>query len=226
MLLFLVGSCVSQDKGGVDQTVAIPVVQKIVSGAQLSGSLEYWGVCDVGKPRPGFPELRPVSGHEGSALDVLQEMFADDPKMRVIQERDGKIRMAETDVPKDFLEVKIHHLSFPSLYHSGAIYHSGAMAVYAILNTPEVIDFMDHNIGRKVAWEGWGMPGQVVIHGPSVPGELNDVTVAQALDYVLQTFPGFWFYQNCHNPDVGRKISVGFINNLKPVSDASLPKAE
>ncbi len=121
--------------------------------------------------------------------------------------------MAETDVPKDFLEVKIHHLSFPSLYHSGAIYHSGAMAVYAILNTPEVIGFMDHNIGREVAWEGWGMPGQVVIDGPSVPGELNDVTVAQALDYVLQTFPGFWFYQNCHNPDGGRKISVGFIKN-------------
>src|SRR5713101_616650 len=81
------------------------------------------------------------------------------------------------------------------------------------LNTPEVIGFMDHNIGREVAWEGWGMPGQVVIDGPSVPGELNDVTVAQALDYVLQTFPGFWFYQNCHNPDGGRKISVGFIKN-------------
>jgi hypothetical protein len=78
-------------------------------------------------------------------------MFADDKTMQVIQERDGKIRMAETDVPQDFLEVKIHHLSFPSLYRSGAIYHNGAMAVYAILNTPEVIAFMDHNIGRKVA---------------------------------------------------------------------------
>jgi len=226
VLLFLAGSCLSQNKGGVDQRVALPAVQKILSSERRSGSLEYWGFCDLDKGWPDFPELRPVSGRQGSALDVLQELFADDLKMRVIQERDGKIRMVETDVPKDLLEVKIHHLSFSALYQSRAIYHSGAMAVYAILNTPEVIAFMDHNIGRKVAWEGWGMPGQVVIYGPSVPGELNDVTVEQAMDYVLQTFPGFWFYQNCHSPHGGRKISVGFIQNLPPVSDVSLPKTE
>jgi hypothetical protein len=219
-LLFLVGSCLSQDNGGVDQTVTVPVVQKILSRAQLSGSLEYWGVCDVSTPRPEFPQLQPVSGHEGFALDVLQEMFADDTKMRVTQESDGKIRMAKTHVPQDLLEVKIHHLSFPSDYHSGA------MALYAIVNAPEVIDFMDRSIGRKTAWEGWGMPGQIVIHGPSVPGELNDVTVAEALDYVLQTFPGFWFYQNCHSPGGGRKISVGFLNNLKPVTDTPPPKTK
>jgi hypothetical protein len=65
----------------------------------------------------------------------------------------------------------------------------------------------------------------IFIHKPSVHGELNDVTVAQALDYVLQTFPGLWTYQNCHNPEGGRKISVGFYDNL-PVSDASLPKTK
>lgn len=223
--LLLLGSCLSQDKGGVDQRVALPEVQKILSSERRSGSLEYWGFCDLDKGWPDFPEPRPVSGRKGSALDVLQEMFADDPKMRVIQERDGKIRMVETDVPQDFLGVKIHHVSFYMPYTSGAIAHSGAMAVYALLNTSEVRAFMDQNIGRKVAWEGWGMPGQVVIDGPSVP-ELNDVTVEQALDYVLQTFPGFWFYQNCHDPNGRRKISVGFVQNLPPVSNASLPKTE
>src|SRR5439155_25635664 len=74
-LLFLVGSCLSQDKGGVDQTVALPEVQRILSSAQLSGSLEYWGLCDGSKPRSEFPRLRPVSGHEGSTRDVLQELF-------------------------------------------------------------------------------------------------------------------------------------------------------
>jgi hypothetical protein len=219
-LLFLVGSCLSQDKAGVDQTVAVPEVQKILSGAQLSGSLEYWGLCDISKPRPPELKLRPVSGREGSALDVLGEMFADDPKMRVTQESDGKIRMVESDVPKDFLEIKIHHLSFPP---NG---HTSGMALYAVLHAPEVIDFMDHNIGRKTAWEGWGAPSVIATDGPSVAGELNDVTVAQALDYVLRTFPGFWTYQNCHNPDGARKISVGFRNNLKPVTDASLPKTK
>jgi hypothetical protein len=67
------------------------------------------------------------------------------------------------------------------------------------------------------------MPGQIVIHGPSMPGELNDVTVAQALDYVLETFSGFWFYQNCKNPEGERKISVGF-SGLVPVSAPSTPR--
>jgi hypothetical protein len=183
-----------------------------MSTERRSGSLEYWGFCDLDKGWPDFPEPRPVSGHKSSALDILQEMFADDPKMRVMQERDGKIRMAETDVPKDFLKVKLHHLSFSWPDSSGVKAHSGAMAVYLVLNSPEVITFMEQNIGRMVAWEGWGMPGQIVIHGPSVP-ELHDVTVEQALDHVMQTFPGFWFYQNCHDPHGRRKISVGFMQN-------------
>jgi hypothetical protein len=217
VLLALVGSCLSQDKGGVDQRVALPEVQKILGSERRSGSLEYWGFCELDKGWPDFPEPRPVSGRKGAALDILQEMFADDPKMRVVQERDGKIRMAETDVPQDLLKVKIHHLSFSV--------HSGAMAVYILLNSPEVIAFMEQNIGREVSWGGWGMPGQIVRDGPSVP-ELNDVTVEQALDHVLQTFPGFWFYQNCQDPHGRRMISVGFLQNLPPVSDAPLPKTE
>jgi len=166
-----------------------------------------------------------VSGRKSSALDILQEMFADDPKMRVIQERDGKIRMAETDVPQDLLKIKIHHLSFSMPYTTGAKADSGAMAVYILLNAPEVIAFMEQNIGREVAWQGWGMPGQIVLDRPSVP-ELKDVTVEQALDHVLQTFPGFWLYQNCHDPHGRRMISVGFMQTLPPVSDSPLPKAE
>jgi hypothetical protein len=219
-VLFLVSSCLSQDKGGVDHRLAVPAVQKILSSAQLSGSLENWGVCDISDPHPEFPRLRGVSSQDGPALEALQELFANDPKMQVTHETDGKIRMVETDVPKDFLVVKIHHLSFPSNFHSGAF------AVYFILNTPEVIDFMDRNIGRKVAWYGWGMPGQIASHGPSVPGELNDVTVEQALHHVLQTFPGFWFYQNCHDSQGRRKISVGFRQDLPPVSTALPAKTE
>src|SRR5205823_7167951 len=147
-LLFLVGSCLSQDKRGVDQTVALREVGKILSSAKVSGSLEYWGLCDVSKPRPEFPTLRSVSDHEGSARDVLQEMFANDTKMRVTQESDGKIRMVETDVPTDLLNVKIHHLSF------AADYHGPSMAMVAILHTPEVIDFMERILGRRFPGEG------------------------------------------------------------------------
>jgi len=220
-LLFLVGSCLSQDRGGIDQTAAVPAVQTILSSAQLSGALEYWGLCDISQPRSPEFKLHSISGHEGSARDALQEIFANDANMGVTQAGDGKIRMVETDVPKDFLEVKIHRLLFDSDNHGSG------MALYAILNTPEVIAFMEHNVGSRKFWEGWGLPGDFIfVRKPSVRGELNDVTVAQALDYVLQTFPGFWTYQSCRTSEGQRKISVGFHDNLKPVSDASLPKTK
>lgn len=207
-LLFLVSSCLGQDKGGVDQTVAMPAVHKILSSAHLSGSLEFWGLCDISKPRPDFLKLRPLSGHEGSTRAALAEMFANDPKMRVIQERDGKIRMVETDVPRDFLEIKIHHLAFSA----GA--HGPGMAVMNILHSQEVVDFMTaHNVVPKA---GWGLPTDVIfIHKPSVIGELNEVTVAEALDYVLLTFPGFWIYQNCHDQDGRRSVLIGFRQNME-----------
>jgi hypothetical protein len=225
LLLCLVGSCLSQEKGGVDQRAARPEVQRILSIEGRSGSLEYWGFCDPNKDWPDFPEPRSVSNRTGSALDLLQWMFADDPKMRVTQERDGKIRMVEANVPQDLLLVKIHHISFSMPYPKGVIAHSGPMAVYSLLNTPEVTAFMNQTIGRDVAWEGWGMPGQLVLDGPSVP-ELNDVTVEQALDEVLQTFSGLWFYQNCHEPQGRRKISVGFLINLPSANYAPVAKKE
>jgi hypothetical protein len=225
LLLSLVGCCLGQEKGGVDQRAARPEVQRILSSEGRSGSLEYWGFCDPNKDWPDFPEPRSVANRKGSALDILQWMFADDPKMQVTQERDGKIRMVEADVPQDFLQIKIHHISFSMPYTNGAIAHSGPMAVYSLLNTPEVIAFMNQNIGRMVPWGGWGMPGQIALAGPSVP-ELNDVTVDQALNVVLHTFPGFWFYQNCHDPQGRRKISVGFVIDLPFVRDAPVPKKE
>ena len=197
-------------------------VQKILSDARLSGSLEFSTVCDLGKPTPPFLKLRPVSGNEGSALEALKELFANDPKMQVIQESDGKIRMRETDVPNDLLNVQIRRFSFPSDYRSG----NGPMAVYALLNAPEVIEFMESTIGRNVPWFGWGMPGQIP-PAPFPPGiwVLKDVSVSQALDRVAHRFPGFWVYENCVEQPT-RAISVGFHENTRTVSRTSIPKAE
>jgi hypothetical protein len=223
-LLLLAGSCLGQDKGGkgvLHKFEATQAIQKILSNGQLSGSLEFSGVCDTAKPHtdPPFLKLRPVSGYEGSAVEALQELFANDPKMRVTQESDGKIRMVETDVPRDLLEVKIYHFSFPSNYHGPE------MATLAILRTPEVMIFMERNIGFKVAWPGWGMNANYALDTgkPSVSGELNDVTVAQALDYIEQTFPGFWAYQNCTEEGT---VSVAYYKDLQSVGDAYLPKTK
>ena len=209
---FVLAACLlGQDRGGTSTGEGRTLIGGVFSNAHASGSLEYWGVCNFKEFYPDFPKLRAKSRHEGSAVESLQEMFSVDPKMRVSQDTDGKIRMIEEDVPSDLLDVRIHHLRFPPEYHGPQV------AVSVILHSPEVIAFRrEHNIGPEVDWgPGFSFPSNAfAADKPSVLGDLDDVTVGQALDYVLLTFRGFWLYENCQRPGGGRIVWLGFFENV------------
>jgi hypothetical protein len=210
-LLFLLATClVAQERGGTPPGDGRFLIGGIFSNAHASGSVEYWGVCDFKKFYPDYPKLRARSGHEGSAVDLLQETFSLDPEMRVRQDTDGKIRMIEDDVPSDLLDVKINYLRFPPEYHGAH------MAIGVILQSPEVIAFRrEHNIGPEADWgHGIAYASDGLIPGaPSVLGDLHDVTVGEALDYILKSFQGFWLYENCKNPKGDRIVYFDFIQN-------------
>lgn len=206
----LAASLLSQDRGGTPPGSGRIQIGGVFSKADASGSLEYWGVCDFKEFYPDFPKLKRIPDHEGSPVELLREMFSVDPKMRVRQDADGKIRMIEEDVPSDLLDVKIHHLRFP-VEHHGPI-----SAVMAIEETPEVMAFKrEHDIGPD--WVGGGpgfsYPSEAFAPDkPSVVGDLYDVTVKQALDYVLLRFHGFWLYENCQVRG-GRIVVMTFFEN-------------
>lgn len=209
---FMLGTClVGRDRGGAPPGDGYILIGRVLSKAHASGSLEYWGVCNFKEFYPDFPKLRAVPDHEGSAVELLQERFSEDPEMRVSQDRDGKIRMVETDVPSDLLDMKIHHVRWLAGYHGPHI------AVTAILISPEVIAFRrEHNIGPESEWTtSFALSSDAVAFDkPMVSGDLNDVTVREALDYVLETFQGFWLYENCKNPEGGRIVHFGFVENV------------
>ena len=112
-------------------------------------------------------------------------MFAKDEDMQVTQEPDGTIRMVEKAVPQDLLNVKIGHISFDDWQKKGHGMFSPPLVLSVIVGAPEVEAFMkDHNIGQKPK----------MINGPVNPktlvsGELTNVTLSQALDHTLKTFP-------------------------------------
>jgi hypothetical protein len=209
-LLFLLASCLGQDRGGTSPGDASVLLGRVLSKAHASGSLEYWGVCNYKEVYPDFPKLRAVPDRAGSSpVELLREMFSVDPEMKVNQDADGKIRMIEEDVPSDLLDVRIHHLRFGE-------YHGPNAAVVTILNAPELTAFRrEHKIGPEAdRAPGFGLPSQAFDPGkPSVVGDLRDVTVRQALDYILQTFQGFWFYESCKTPEGGRTMYLGFFEN-------------
>jgi hypothetical protein len=139
-------------------------------------------------------------------------MLADYPKMKVTQDPNRMIRMTEEGVPTDILEVRIHHLSFdvPSSESSsfGPAYRGPNMAWRTILATPEVRAFRKaHNIGP----DAFELPENGSDSSlPIVSGELEDVTVSQALDYILKTAPGYWVYENCITEDGRREVFFWF----------------
>lgn len=181
--------------------------------AKVSGSLIFLGHCDSNTP-PDFPKFRAPSATAGSPLEIARETFADDPAMKVWQDRDGTIRMMETGVPTDLLNVKIDYILFER--NSTAI----AAIRHVILQAPEVVNFMKaHNIEKPLG-EGLSRgsrPSARPDESHNISGSMEDVTVSQALDELLKTFPGIWVYESCpRNDRNGRFVDFLFLDHQHP----------
>ena len=121
-----------------------PSVQPILEAldkARLSGSFVFSGHCDLSActPHADFPPFRALTGLQGPAIQVLQEVLADAPAVQVTQDSDGPIRMNETGVSTDLLDIKISHIPFES--HGQRVYTANG-ALKVILQRPEVLAFM------------------------------------------------------------------------------------
>ena len=73
-----------------------------------------------------------------------------------------------------------------------------------ITHAPEVETFMkDHGIRQPPR-----MINQSSSPVPRVSGELNNITLSEALDYMLKTFPGLWVYENCPGSGENKRVVV------------------
>ncbi len=192
----------------------------VLSRAKVSGSLEYWGRCDNMLRFPDFPKLSAPRSNAGSPVELLSEMFADDPSMQVTQERDGTIRMVEIDVARDLLDLKIGHISF-NVENETVDPHwlkDPRAILRFILAAPEVRAFMKaQNIGPPDGL--WGIVDLYATDSPSISGALHDVTLSRALDYMLKTFPGLWVYENCASERRKRVVFFTFYSDTAGWAD-------
>jgi hypothetical protein len=209
--------CFCQERAGTPPRVAVPLLTEIFRSQKASGSIAYWGRCEAMKSYPDFPTLRHPSDNSRPTLELLRDVFANDPKMEVAQDANGVIRMFERDVPLDLLEIKIHHLSFGSPDQGPIKSYGPNSALLKVEFSPEVQAYKKaHNVGPSA-----GMflgPGDAGSKQPVILGDLDDVTVKQALDYILQTFPGFWIYENCKTDEGERTVHFAFFKASQPHS--------
>lgn len=210
-LLFHVAAVGQQSQPVIKRFDTAQSVLNVLSIARVSGSIQYTGKCGSNFLVPDLPPNRWVQKpHPANPADTLRTMFSIDSGIVVPQESNGIVRVVETGVQTDILGVRIDHLSFDRISDPDE-------ALNVVLSTPEVQSFMRaHGIGQPFDTHSapfYKLPG--LKHMPPSPevrgisGELNDVTLADALDYVLKTFPGFWLYQDCETPDQQRVVYFG-----------------
>jgi hypothetical protein len=184
-----------------------PLLQALDS-SRVSGSIEFSGHC------PGFPgdlpHLRVPSATGGSPLQIARETFSDSPAIQVTQDSDGTIRIRENGVLTDLLNVKISHISFekngmPLPY---AVYGPSAALYHVILQAPEVLALASaHDI--QIPFVGTVGSQGVPVDAPHISGSMDNITLSQALDRLVKTFPGIWVYENCPAAD-GKSRTVVF----------------
>jgi hypothetical protein len=185
------------------------LILNVLASARVSGSLEFNGKCGPGVLVPDFPSIsEPPKPYPQNPADTLRYvfMYSADGRMLVSDESNGIIRVVEAGVQTDILHVRINHIAFDRI-------SDPEEALGMALRAPEIRSFMhSHSIAQPFntyAPPLYLLPGMNKSPAPadvtSVSGELNDVTLADALDYILKTFPGFWLYQDCESAE-GKRV--------------------
>jgi hypothetical protein len=198
------------------QGVQLQPILEVLDRAKLSGALELSAICNPGHI-PGFPHFRTPLTTKTPPLQALHEILADTPGIKAMQGQDGKFRIIESGVSTDVLNIKISHLTFDVPLANGQMgVYSPGLALRIVSQASEVTAFMKaHAIEFPYSGTGGGVPGN--LNGkwppgqPRVTGSLDNVTVSDALDHILETFPGLWVYENC--PKDGKqdcRIFFGF----------------
>jgi hypothetical protein len=202
--LILITPCTGQERTKVDPAMTAAMIGRVLAKARTSGSLVYHGQCQDRGSTWDIPTVSRPEHNDVTPVRMLQDMFADDSKMHVTQDANGNIRMAETDVPRDLLDLRIVQVSFPS----GSI-NDANIAVEQIMVTPDMKNYMTvNNIGPVSDSHRF-----IVLSSPDAPhisGDLYFVTVSEALDYILKTYPGFWAYEECEGEAGSRKVFFQF----------------
>lgn len=181
------------------------LIKGVLAKAHISASIVYSDDCKYIRSRLPVPPHVSAPRGSGSPLELLRQMLSGNSQMKVTQDPNGTIRIVQDNTPTDILNVKIHHIKFPPRTNSDPNEPDRALGI--ILSSPEVRSFEEEHL---IPYTYVMLEGVHRSDLPVVSGELYDVTLSQALDYVLKTFPGYWLYASCTTEDGRRTVDFRF----------------
>jgi hypothetical protein len=186
---------------GTDQPAIDAVLTQALRTEGRSGSLAYRGQCD---PSVGIRDTFSVTTarDRNSNMATVETIVGSNPSLQVARAPDGFVRITGVDMATDFMNLNIHHVAFRGESEPND-------ALVDILDTAEVKAYTEAHHIRLIPSYGT-IRASEGLHSSRLSGERNDVTLSQALDQVLRTFPGLWTYKECVQPNGERLVSVSF----------------
>ena len=195
--------------GQVKYSDAPALIRDVLRQGATSGSIiSAADDCEMADSQIPVPTSIHAPKQTGSTVEQLKDMFSEISGMVVTKDSNGIIRMVQKGVPTDILDLRIRFVVFsPSNAPFPQLFHGPNMALVTILSSPEVRLFMkQHNITPPPS----RLEGHMGQNLPPLTGQLHDVTLSQALDYVLQSFPGYWVYESCTTKEGRRAVNFHF----------------
>ncbi len=183
------------------RTVPSPFVGsviRILEENRRSGSLEYKGQCtSLGNITDSF-KVSSTSPNR-SPVDTLRQMLSANPSVSVKEEK-GIIRVIGGDVGAGVLNVKINEVTFQNQTNPNE-------ATAKLLGSPELKPYLESHHTEFVLTSGgiFSLP-----NGRQITATLKNVTLSQALDTIVRTFPGVWVYAECASKQGGARVSISF----------------
>jgi len=168
-----------------------------------SGSLILRGTCKATQQgnvvvSDTIPD--PPSGN--SLREVMTALSSKDPTLTWVIDSTGQMRVSDKRANLDILHIRLKRVAFRDASDPNT-------AIRDILAAPEFQEYLkEHRIQEGTVFTNVVPSGTRGI--PRFSELLNDVTVEQALDRILQFFPGLWVYSECTDGSLERFSIKGF----------------
>jgi hypothetical protein len=174
-----------------------------------AGRIYYSTVCASEDGPLPFPEVNagPPSKRT-TGVTAVREIFKNDKRVRVSQDRSGMIRVAIGQPASALLQTRIGSVKFRVEEQ-----YNGELAIWAIFNSKEV----------EAAMRQLGLDQPVIVFGgsinvpekgvplPHLPASIKNVMMDEALDVIARTFGGIVIYETCGERGGKRLVSLDFV---------------
>jgi len=184
-------------------------VQEMFFITKMSGSLTLSGACKetgVEKDVVSDPLPVPPQGPFSDLGEAITAVSQFSPHLTWIREASGLLRVRDDRASNDVLRIHLQKIHFKNDVNAND-------AIREVLSAPEVRAYFEANHIENGSMPIGMMPASMKGF-PRLSGELRDLTVAEALDYIMHFFHGLWIYSECehdsHRRAMVRGVSVGF----------------